>query len=515
MASEQSYGTLDGAKSPLISFRSGSQSPPESSDRSLDPEELEEQVLEVIRSKTFVVDWCDEDDKGDPKNLPLVRKWLITVSLALYALVTTFASSSFGAATPVIAKEFDLPPKTVVFGCTSLFMVGFALGPALWGPLSECFGRRMPILIAFFNFTLLHIPVIDAKSPTTIFFLRFLQGFFGAAPSSILSGTLADIWTPKQRGFAMPAVGSFLTIGPLLGPLIASVLVNSPLGWRWIETVTVIASVVVIIGTFPLLSETYSPLLLSQRAKRLRHLTQNWALRATWDENESTLSDFAERYLLRPIRMLVLEPILALITLYISVCFGLLYNFFLAYPTSFMQERGWDQTSASLPLIALLLGIILAGVVISATNNTWLSPNIAEGRPQETRLLLMMTGAVALPIGMFWFAWTSSASINPWPQIIAGVPTGYGIHIVNMQGMNYIVDCYGIYANSAIAANTFLRSLFAAGFPILATSMYASIGVKWGTSILGLLAVVLAPVPVLFYVYGEKIRARSRWVPPT
>lgn len=133
-----------------------------------------------------------------------------------------------------------------------------------------------------------------------------------------------------------------------------------------------------------------------------------------------------------------------------------------------MQERGWDQTSASLPLIALLMGIILAGVVISATNNTWLSPNLAEGRPQETRLLLMMTGAVSLPIGMFWFAWTSSASTNPWPQIIAGLPTGYGIHIINMQGLNYLVDCYGIYANSAVAANTFLRSLFAAGFPILA-----------------------------------------------
>lgn len=45
--------------------------------------------------------------------------------------------------------------------------------------------------------------------------------------------------------------------------------------------------------------------------------------------------------------------------------------------------------------------------------------------------------------------------------------------------------------------------------------MYASIGVKWGTSILGLLAVALAPVPVLFYVFGEKIRAGSKWVPPT
>lgn len=80
----------------------------------------------------------------------------------------------------------------------------------------------------------------------------------------------------------------------------------------------------------------------------------------------------------------------------------------------------------------------------------------------------MMVGAVSLPIGMSWFAWTSSAKINPWPQILAGVPSGFGITLINMQGMNYIVDSYTLYANSALVANTFLRSLAAAGLPIAA-----------------------------------------------
>lgn len=146
---------------------------------------------------------------------------------------------------------------------------------------------------------------------------------------------------------------------------------------------------------------------------------------------------------------------------------GLLYNFFLAYPTSFASERGWSPTAASLPLISVMIGVILAGALISGTVNSRLAPNPQAGRPQETRLLLMMVGAVSLPLGMFWFAYASSLA-NPWPQIIAGVPTGFGIHVINSQGINYIADCYGIYANSAIAANTFLRSLFAAGFPYVA-----------------------------------------------
>jgi MFS transporter, DHA1 family, multidrug resistance protein len=145
----------------------------------------------------------------------------------------------------------------------------------------------------------------------------------------------------------------------------------------------------------------------------------------------------------------------------------LLYNFFLAYPTSFVNERGWSPTTASLPLISVMIGVILAGVLISSTISSRLAPNPQKGRPQETRLLLMVVGAVSLPLGMFWFAWASSLR-NPWPQIIAGVPTGFGIHVINSQGINYIADCYGSYANSAMAANTFLRSLFAAGFPFIA-----------------------------------------------
>ncbi|KAM3419057.1 hypothetical protein BST61_g5012 [Cercospora zeina] len=502
---------LDGLKRPHVTFSSGAASPPQSTAEAM---EFEEQILETIKSEAYLVDWVGDNDKGDPQNLPYWRKWVITMSLALYALSTTFSSSVFGAATHVLAKEFALPAETVVLGCTSLFMVGFATGPVFWGPFSEAFGRTRPLIAGYLAFAILQLPIADAQSPTTIFCLRYLQGLTGAAPSSILSGTLADIWSPRERGFAMPTVGAFLTIGPILGPLIGSVLVQSALGWRWIANVVAIASFLIAICTFPFMPETYSPLLLARRAERMRHMTRNWAYRSKSEEARSSLGDFAERYLLRPARMLALEPILLMMTMYVSVSFGLLYNFFLAYPTSFIQERGWDQISASLPLISILVGVIMAGALLSFTTNSRWAPNANEGRPQETRLLLMMVGAVSLPAGMFCFAWTSSATMNPWPQILSGVPTGFGIHLINMQGLNYIIDSYKIYANSAVAANTFLRSLFAAGFPILATSMYATIGVKWGTTILALLAVTMIPIPILFYYFGANIRAKSKWQPP-
>ena len=70
-----------------------------------------------------------------------------------------------------------------------------------------------------------------------------------------------------------------------------------------------------------------------------------------------------------------------------------------------------------------------------------------------------------------------------------------------------------MFANSAIAGNPFLRSLAGAGFPLFATQMYHTLGVDWATSLLGFLTIAMIPVPILFFIYGEKLRKMSRFSP--
>ena len=123
----------DGLTSLKSAIQSVSVASNSSQEPSCDDALLEERVLESIKGDNFRIDWLGPDDKGSPQNLPYWRKWLITVSLAMYALSTTFASSVYGAATHAIAEEFHLSAETVVLGCTSLYMVGFAMGPTLWG----------------------------------------------------------------------------------------------------------------------------------------------------------------------------------------------------------------------------------------------------------------------------------------------------------------------------------------------------------------------------------------------
>ena len=68
-------------------------------------------------------------------------------------------------------------------------------------------------------------------------------------------------------------------------------------------------------------------------------------------------------------------------------------------------------------------------------------------------------------------------------------------------------------AASAIAANTFLRSFVAAGFPLFSRQMFNNLGIQWAGTLLGCLAAVMVPIPVCFYLFGKKLRAKSKYSP--
>lgn len=77
----------------------------------------------------------------------------------------------------------------------------------------------------------------------------------------------------------------------------------------------------------------------------------------------------------------------------------------------------------------------------------------------------------------------------------------------------YLVDVYTLYAASALAAATILRSLFGAFVPLAGTPLYDNLGLGWGNSTLGFVAIALIPVPFLFAKYGEAIRTNPRYQP--
>jgi MFS transporter, DHA1 family, multidrug resistance protein len=466
------------------------------------------------RKDPNLVDWDGPDDPENPQNWSLKRKWLVTGCLATMTLTITFASSVFSTATMIVSEEYGVGAEVGILG-TSLFVLGFAFGPIAWGPLSETYGRMTPLFTCFAIFAIFQIPVAVAQNIYTIMICRFFGGLFGCAPLVIVGGAFADFWNPVDRGVAVAIFAAATFIGPVAGPIVGGFVTQSHLGWRWTAWLTLIMAAASGGTAVFIVPETYAGTILQRRATRLRHETKNWALHAKLDEQRVTASDILTRYLYRPFKMLIQEPILLLISIYLALIYGILYLFFEAYPISFQQERGWNLGVGALPFLGITVGVVFGAVLVSWITKTRFARKLKKhGRvvPEE-RLPPMIIGGMMLPIGLFWFAWTSNKNIHWAPQVVAGVPIGMGIFMIFMQGLNYLIDVYLMFANSAIAANTVFRSLAGAGFPLFATQMYHKLGVNWASSLLGFLTAAMVPVPVLFYIYGKKIRAMSKFAP--
>ena len=119
----------------------------------------------------------------------------------------------------------------------SLLLVGFGLGPLIWAPLSEVYGRKPAVLVPYFIAAMFSFGTATAKDIQTVMITRFFAGFFGSAPVTNTGGVLGDIWTPKHRGIALVGYAFAVVGGPTLGPIAGGAIVQSYLRWRWTEYV--------------------------------------------------------------------------------------------------------------------------------------------------------------------------------------------------------------------------------------------------------------------------------------
>lgn len=133
------------------------------------------------------------------------------------------------------------------------------------------------------------------------------------------------------------------------------------------------------------------------------------------------------------------------------------------------------------------------------------------GAAPEARLPPAMIGSLCIPFGLFIFAWTNYPSIHWIVSIIFTAPFGFGMVLVFLSIMNYLIDSYTIYAASVLAANSVLRSMFGAVFPLFTTYMYDNLGIHWASTIPAFLALACVPFPFLLYRYGPAIRKKCKF----
>ena len=459
----------------------------------------------------YAVNWLPNDFRN-PLQLKTSMKWFITVIAALETLVVALVSSAYTGGIVQIEEQFGATTEIATLG-VSLYVLGFALGPLIWAPMSEMFGRQLVFITTYCGLTIFCAACVGAKNIETLLVFRFLSGAFGSSPFTNSGGVIADMFMARERGLALSAFALAPFLGPVIGPIVGGFL-GMGAGWKWVMgLLAILCGVMWFLGA-ALKPETYAPVLLRQRAKTLSRLTgQVYCSKLDLDQGRVTLKAALKTSLSRPLILLFKEPIVLLLSIYLAIIYGTLYMLFGAFPIVYELHRGWNQGVAGLAFLGVMVGM-LGAIAYSIPENTRYAKLLEKKggyAPPEARLPPCMLASIALPIGLFWFAWTNSPSVHWLASIAAGVPFGFGMVLVFLSVFNYLIDAYTIFAASVLAANSLLRSMFGFAFPLFTTYMYQNLGIHWASCVPAFLALACVPFPFLLYKYGWSIRKHCKY----
>ncbi|CAJ0538534.1 Ff.00g065950.m01.CDS01 [Fusarium sp. VM40] len=462
----------------------------------------------------FIVGWEDPVDKDpeNPMNWSSGRKWGIIGILSFLTFLTPLASSMMAPGVPEIMAEFNESSTEASTFVVSIFVLGFAFGPLLMAPLSEIYGRTPVYHVCNSLFVLFMVGCALSENVGMLMAFRFLSGFVGVAVVTCGSGSIADMVPAEQRGGAMAVWSIGPMLGPVVGPVCAGFLVEAK-GWRWVFWVTTIVAGAAVLASFLVIRETYAPVLLERKAAKLRKTTGNDNYHST--DTQQTPREVFLATITRPVRMFIFSPIVMIVCIYIATLYGMLYLLFTTFTFVYQDIYGFSSIGAGLSFIAGGVGNLLGLFFVGFFSDRLIRKAKLEGTPvsAEQRLDLRLTvpTALCLPIGLIIYGWTAEERLHWIVPMIGTSILGFGMIGIFMISQTYLVDAFTKYAASVTAANAVLRSLLGALLPLGGLELYNELGLGWGNTLLGFIALALAPVPWLLCKFGKGIRTSSKF----
>ncbi|PCG98508.1 Major facilitator superfamily domain, general substrate transporter [Penicillium occitanis (nom. inval.)] len=328
------------------------------------------------------------------------------------------ATTMYAPGASELVSELKITSNIVMVLSVTITSLGASLGPLVFAPLSEVVGR-VPIYWAS-GWLFIGCTIGCARSSNAAMFLvfRFLSGACTASFMTCGGGTIADLLPKEERGAAM----ALFTAGPLLGPVVGPIVGGSP-------------------------------------------------------QTSPSARQFAERALLRPLRVLLFSPIVLLTGVYMAFIFGLTYLLFATFPVVFEETYHWEVGVTGLAYLGLGIGCVLGLITFSL-----LSDKLSGGRDgtPERRLILMILIGLFIPVGIFWYGWAADRAAQWIVPIIGTSFIGTGTLVVSASAQLYIVDIFGPQgAASALAALTLIRNASGAFLPLAAVPLYDRLGLGW------------------------------------
>ena len=172
----------------------------------------------------------------------------------------------------------------------------------------------------FFSFS---IGCALAQNTTQLAVFRFISGLGGGAPLAIGAGVLADMWEAKERGKAVAVFSAGPPIAPTIAPIIAG-FISLRTTWRWAMWVLVFATGFTFVFGIIFLNETFPPVILARKARRLRKETGNKDLMTIFEASEEGESLWHKigKNLVRPAKLLTGNFIVFVLSLYMALTYG-------------------------------------------------------------------------------------------------------------------------------------------------------------------------------------------------
>ncbi|KXX72914.1 Fluconazole resistance protein 1 [Madurella mycetomatis] len=469
-------------------------------------------ALEVGDPRRNIVDFDGPDDPEMAVNWPATRKWLNVFILATMTFISALGSSIAAPGVNQAIVDFGSTSDVLSSLIVSGYNVGLAIGPLIVAPMSEMYGRLVPYHVTNALFTLFTAGCALSPNLPALIVLRILAGMEASAVLTIGGATVADLFVQEERGLAM----AIWTFGPLMGPAVGPVAggyLTQAKGWRWVFWVVAIAGSVVTALFLLIVRETYPPVLLQRKVDRLRRETGDPFLTSAMADKSSRRGRLA-RSICRPLIMLFRSPIVFLFSLFIAVVFSYQFLLFVTIPAVFGGTYGFSIGETGLAYLGIAAGLLMGNALFGYLADRLLKGKDHQGglKP-EYRLPLMIPAAFCIPACFFIYGWTTHYRVHWIVPIGATSLLGVGLNMSLMTIQVYLVDAYTLYSASALAAATVFRSLFGAFLPLAGPPLYDALGLGWGNSTLGFIAVALIPVPLLFIRYGEAIRTNPRYQP--
>ncbi|KAJ4478953.1 MFS polyamine transporter [Lentinula aciculospora] len=473
--------------------------------------------------EVVIVDWDSPDDPKNPKNWRKSRKWAATLIVALFTFVSPVASAMIAPGSQQVADEFGITSNVVLDMITSIFVLGFAIGPLFMGPLSELYGRSRVVQLGNAFFLVWNFACGFAQNQTQLIMFRFFAGIGGSAPLTIGGAVIGDTFHPEERGRAIAIYALGPMIGPAVGPVIGA-WIAARVSWRWVFWSTTVFDVAVqAVGIF-LLQETFAPVLLERKARRLAKSAKSDGEKGTTRpltystiyEDESRNWVYIVRIALtRPFVMFFREPILQLLGVYMAFIYGIFYVFITTIPDIFTVNYGESIGIMGLNYFALGLGMMFASWLNSRSMDKiyiyFKKRNSGIGEP-EYRVPTIVPASLCVPVGIFMTGWAAQAHVH-WFVVDLGIFfVGAGMILAFQAIQIYIVDVFTLYAASGIASVSCLRSFCGFGFPLFGNSMFNSLGYGKGSTVLACVAIAIGcPAPWILWFYGRRIRSDSKF----